>query len=215
MLVLIGVVSIGAYAEDASPHARWEAVIAKFEEQDAESPPPQGANLFVGSSSIRMWDLDESFPEFDVINRGFGGSQIADSTYFAERLVIKHAPKVVVLYAGDNDIAGGKDAEQVHANYKAFVATVHEALPETTIAFIAIKPSTARWELVDEMRTANALIEAETEEDERLVFIDIDPLMLNDEGTPREDYLLGDGLHLTRDGYKVWAKAVRPHLHKD
>lgn len=204
--------ALPAIAEDGSPSARWEQAIQKFEEQDAKSPPPKHANLFVGSSSIRMWNLEESFPEFDVINRGFGGSQTADSVHFADRIVIKHAPAVVVLYAGDNDIAAGKDAEQVFEDYKAFVARVHDALPETKIAYIAIKPSTARWNLVDEMREANALVKAETEQHDLLEFIDIDLLMLNDEGTPREDFLLGDGLHLTKEGYKVWADVVRPHL---
>ena len=210
--ILVALVIVPAFANDASPSARWETAIQKFEEQDAKSPPPKHANLFVGSSSIRMWNLEESFREFDVINRGFGGSQTIDSVHFAERIVIKHAPAVVVLYAGDNDIAAGKDAEQVFEDYKAFVAKVHDALPETKIAYIAIKPSTARWNLVDEMREANALVQAETEKSELLEFVDIDPLMLNDEGTPREDFLLGDGLHLTKDGYKVWADVVRPHL---
>ena len=198
--------SLPAFADDTDPFARWEPAIQKFEKQDAKSPPPKHANLFVGSSSIRMWSLEESFPEFDVINRGFGGSQTADSVHFADRLVIKHAPAVVLLYAGDNDIAAGKDAEEVFEDYKAFVAKVHAALPETKIGYIAIKPSIARWNLVD------ALIKAETEKNDLLEFIDIDPLMLNDEGEPRQDFLLDDGLHLTKEGYKVWADVVRPHL---
>jgi lysophospholipase L1-like esterase len=159
-----------------------------------------------------MWDLEESFPEFDVINRGFGGSQTIDSVHFADRIVIKHAPDVVLLYAGDNDIAAGKTPKQVFEDFEAFVAKVHAALPETKIVYIAIKPSVARWNLVEDMRAANALIAAETEKHDLLAFVDIDPLMLGEDGKPREDYLLADGLHLTKDGYKVWAEVVRPHL---
>jgi lysophospholipase L1-like esterase len=202
------------FAEEASPHARWEKAIQRFEEKDKESPPPKHANLFVGSSSIVMWNLDESFPEYEVINRGFGGSETADSTYFADRIVIPHEPDVVFLYAGDNDIAGGKSPAQVFEDFKAFVAKVHEALPDTKIVYIAIKPSTARWNLVGKMRETNALVEEETESNDLLAFIDIDPLMLGEDGTPREDFLLSDGLHLTKSGYAVWAEAVRPHLKK-
>jgi len=212
IITAIALLAFPAFADDASPHTRWEKAIQKFEEQDKVSPPPKHANLFVGSSSIVMWDLDESFPEYEVINRGFGGSQTADSTYFADRIVIPHKPNVVFLYAGDNDIADGKSPAQVFDDYKAFVAKVHGALPKTKIVYIAIKPSTARWNLVDKMRKANALVEKETKSNELLAFIDIDPLMLDEDGKPREDFLLGDGLHLTKSGYAVWAEVVRPHL---
>ena len=159
-----------------------------------------------------MWKLEESFPEYEVINRGFGGSQTADSTYFADRIVIPYQPEVVFIYAGDNDIAAGKSPEQVFEDYKAFVAKVHGALPDTKIVYIAIKPSIARWNLVEEMRAANALIAKETESSDLLAFVDIDPLMLGEDGKPREDYLLGDGLHLTKSGYAVWAEVVKPYL---
>lgn len=211
-IIGITLCALPAFAEDTSPHARWESAIAAFEKQDAESPPPKHANLFVGSSSIRMWKLEESFPQYEVINRGFGGSQTADSTYFADRIVIPYEPDVVFLYAGDNDIAGGKSPEQVFEDYKAFVAKVHDSLPDTKIVYIAIKPSIARWKLVGEMREANALIAKETESSDLLAFIDIDPLMLDEDGQPREDYLLGDGLHLTKSGYAVWAEVVKPYL---
>ncbi len=211
-IALISVLSIPAFADDASPHVRWESAIAALEKKDAESPPPKHANLFVGSSSIVMWKLEESFPDHDVINRGFGGSQTSDSTYFADRIVIPHEPDVVFLYAGDNDIAAGKSPDQVFDDYKAFVAKVHTALPETKIVYIAIKPSIARWKLVDQMRRANALVQEETESNELLAFVDIDPLMLGEDGKPREDFLLGDGLHMTKAGYAVWAEVVKPYL---
>jgi len=212
LVVAAMLLALPAFAEDASPHARWESAIAAFEKKDAKSPPPKHANLFVGSSSIVMWNLEESFPEYEVINRGFGGSQTADSVHFADRIVIPHEPDVVFLYAGDNDIAAGKSPEQVFEDYKVFVAKVHEALPKTKIVYIAIKPSTARWKLVGKMREANALVEEETKSNDLLAFIDIDPLMLGDDGTPRKDFLLGDGLHLTKSGYAVWAQVVRPYL---
>jgi len=159
-----------------------------------------------------MWKLDDHFAELPVINRGFGGSQIADSIQFADRILLPYEPRIVVLYAGDNDVAAGKTPERVLADYRLFVKTVHDRLPKTRIVFIAIKPSIARWRLVEKMRKANSLIRAVTKEDERLSFVDIDTPMIGDDGQPRKDLFLKDGLHLNADGYKLWASLVKPHL---
>ena len=119
-------------AEEPPCHSEpWEKDIAKFEAEDRTNPPPHESILFVGSSSIRGWRLPKYFPELTTINRGFGGSQICDSTHFLDRLVLKHRPQVVVIYAGDNDVAAGKSAEQVHRDFLAFVVGVHATLPET------------------------------------------------------------------------------------
>src|SRR5690242_4123501 len=107
-------------AEEKPDFSRWEKDIAAFEKSDRDRPPPKNAVLFVGSSSIRLWDLAKSFPDVPTINRGFGGSQLADSVHFAPRIVLPYEPRVVVLYAGDNDLAAGKTPEQVHADFRAF-----------------------------------------------------------------------------------------------
>ena len=195
-----------------SPSSRWESTIAEFEAGDKQSPPKKDGVLFIGSSSIRKWDLDESFPGAGYLNRGFGGSQIADSTYFADRIVIPYAPKVVVLYAGDNDVAKGKSPEQVAADFSAFVAKVHGSLPKTKIVFIAIKPSVARWSLVEQMRRANGMIAKTCGENELLAFVDVDRPMLTDDGRPRGELFVKDGLHLSPAGYKLWNSLVAPYL---
>jgi len=199
-------------AEEKSPFARWEPAIRRFEKQDEQSPPAEGGILFVGSSSIKRWDLDESFPNLPVINRGFGGSQIADSVHFADRIILKHKPRVVVLYAGDNDIARGKSPQQVSADYAAFVRKIREKLPSARIVFIAIKPSLSRWKLVEKMRAANKMIRKQTQSDKLQVYVDIDEPMLGDDGRPRKELFVKDGLHLSEQGYRLWAKLVRPHL---
>lgn len=202
-------------ADSKADIERWEPSIRKFEEQDQKTSPPQGANLFVGSSSIRMWKLDESFPKLRTINRGFGGSQIADSNHFADRIILKHRPSVVFLYAGDNDIAKGKSPETVTADFRKFVAIVRKELPQTKIGFIAIKPSLARWNLVDPIREANGAIEAICKEDDLLTYIDIFTPMLGEDGKPRPNLFLKDGLHLNKEGYRIWAAAVRPVMAKN
>jgi len=194
---------------------RWERQIRAFEAADRQKPPPKQGILFIGSSSIVGWKTDRWFAGLPVINRGFGGSQIADSVHFTDRILLPYRPKVVVLYAGDNDIAAGKSPRQVAADYRRFVEGVHAALPDTRIVFVAIKPSIRRWKLVDKMRHANRLIQAATEKDQRLVFLDIDKPMIGKDGKPRAELFKADGLHLNAKGYKLWSDLVRPHLKLD
>jgi lysophospholipase L1-like esterase len=205
---------VSSAAEPASPFAQWEPAIAAFEKEDAKLPPPKGAVLFVGSSSIRLWKLAESFPNHTVINRGFGGSQIADSVHFADRLVIKHAPSTIVFYAGDNDLAKGKTPEAVARDFGSFVKAIHEKLPDARIIYIGIKPSLKRWNLVQSIREANRLIDAECRDDKRLAFVDLFPAMLGDDGKPRPELFVQDGLHLSEAGYELWTKLLLPHLPK-
>ena len=211
--VLALTVTAAADELDKFPPTRWEETMRKFAAADAKSPPPTGGALFIGSSSIRMWKLAESFPKHDdLINRGFGGSHMADATHYADRIAIPYKPRVILVYAGDNDIAGGKSPQRVLADYQAFVKKIHKALPDTKIAFIAIKPSIKRWSLVDKMRQANALIRKHTESDQSLSFIDIDTPMLGADGKPRAELFVSDGLHLSAAGYKIWSDLARPHL---
>jgi lysophospholipase L1-like esterase len=191
---------------------RWEAAIQAFEKQDELEPPPMHAVVFVGSSSIRKWDLKKSFPELAAINRGFGGSEVSDSIQFADRLILKHKPRMVVIYAGDNDIARGKSPERVRDDFKELVAKIHKQLPEAKIVYFAIKPSIRRWNLVDKMRAANRMIRKITEDHELLEFVDVDKPMIGDDGMPRPDLFVKDGLHLSTEGYKLWASLLKPHL---
>ncbi|MBN2473721.1 MAG: hypothetical protein JXB62_03885 [Pirellulales bacterium] len=212
VIVIAGMVPIQAAQTDQPEQNRWESAIRRFEVQDRRQAPTKGGILFVGSSSIVGWDVVKCFPDLPVINRGFGGSQIADSVHFADRIVLPYEPKIIVFYAGDNDIASGKSPQQVLADYKQFVETVHGRLPETRIVYVAIKPSISRWKLVDRMRRANGLIRAVAEKDERLVFVDVDAPMIGDDGKPRGELFKPDGLHLNAEGYRLWSELVLPHL---
>lgn len=191
---------------------RWEPAIRRFEEQDKKAPPPGGAVLFVGSSSIVGWDLKKSFPDLTAINRGFGGSQIADSVRYAGRIVTPYKPRVIVFYAGDNDIASGRPPERVAADFQAFVAKVRAALPKTRIVFIAIKPSNARWKLIDKIREANRLIRQSAAKEEGVEFVDVEPVMLGPDGKPKAELFKKDGLHLNDEGYKLWSGLVRKQV---
>ncbi len=211
MALLAGLAATVASAADVKPHA-YEKQIQAFEESDRTSPPPRDPILFVGSSSIRLWKLDQSFPGLPVLNRGFGGSRIADSVYFCERIVLKYHPRLIVFYAGDNDLAGGETPEKVHADFHAFVAKVHAGLPSTPIVYISIKPSIARWKLIDSVRKANCLIKQWSQSDPLLHFVDIEPTMLGPDGKPRPELFVKDGLHLNARGYALWSEQVAPFL---
>ena len=191
---------------------RWEPAIRDFEAREQEEPTAKGGIVFIGSSSIRRWDLEKYFPGLPVTNRGFGGSQIADSTRYADRILLPIEPRVVVLYAGDNDINAGKTPDQVASDYRAFVAKIRAALPRTRIVFIALKPSLRRWKLVGAMRKANETIREITAEDPRLAFVDVDAPMIGSDGRPRPQLFAEDGLHLSAEGYELWASLVLPHL---
>ena len=191
---------------------RWEAAIKAFEMQDQKSAPAAGANVFVGSSSIRMWKLEGSFPKHACVNRGFGGSQLGDSVKYAERIVIAYQPRVVVVYAGDNDLNAGKTPEAVFTNYRAFRDKVQAALPETKIAFVAIKPSPSRWKLREKALEANRLIRDEIAKGKNQVFVDVWTPMLGDDGMPRPELFLKDQLHMNDAGYVIWSRLVEPHL---
>ena len=196
----------------ADPAERWLPAMEKFSELDRQNPPEKGGIVFVGSSSIRMWKVDQWFPDLPVLNRGFGGSQISDSIYYVDRLILPYQPEIVVFYAGDNDIDGGKSPQRVADDYRQLIALVPDELPHTRVIFVAIKPSLARWELVGPMREANRMIADFSAADERLQYLDVDAPMIGADGKPRLELFVDDGLHMIDEGYRVWSELLRPLL---
>ena len=151
-------VSIEPLVQPGSDPSRFEKDIAAFEAEDRLSPPPPGAVLFVGSSTIRYWDTAKAFPGLTTIKRGFGGSHVSDNTYYADRIIVPYKPTLVVFYAGDADVAAGKSADQIFADFKTLIAMIHEKLPGTQTVIIGIKPSPAHWKHMEAIRRANALV---------------------------------------------------------
>jgi lysophospholipase L1-like esterase len=196
-------------AQTKPDFSRWEKEVSAVERRLKDHPPPKGAVVFAGSSTIRLWKLEKYFPGVAAVNVGFGGSEIADCTHFAPRLVLPHEPRVVVLYAGDNDLAAGKTPERVLADFKAFARVVHGKLPKTRVVFLSIKPSLRRWHLVEKVKKANALVEGECKKDSRLRYVDVFTPMLGKDGKPRRELFADDGLHLSDAGYRLWASALR------
>ncbi|HJQ81971.1 MAG TPA: GDSL-type esterase/lipase family protein [Lacipirellulaceae bacterium] len=166
-----------ALVADPDP-ARFEKEIAAFENWDRQNSFSRNAVLFVGSSSIRMWPTAECFPDLPVINRGFGGSHISDVNHFAERIVLKYSPRLIVFYAGDNDIESGKSPPQVFEDFQAFTGLIHDRLPRTRIVYLPIKPSIARWPKWPQMQDVNARVAQLSRGDGRIIYVDTAASML-------------------------------------
>ena len=191
----------------------WAGDMAQFAAQDAANRPPRGGIEFIGSSSIRMWEsLAADFPGQPVFNRGFGGSEVRDSTWYADRIVIPYAPCKVFFYAGDNDLNSGRSPAQVHDDVVAFVKRVHRDLPRTTVEYISIKPSPSRANLLPAINEANAMIKATLATLPNTGYTDVYTPMLGADGQPRAALFREDMLHMTPEGYAIWRKALAPKV---
>ena len=188
--------------------------MAAFEAEDRATPPPNGAVLFVGSSSIRYWDVAAAFPGRSIIKRGFGGSHVSDNIYFADRLIVRYKPPLIVFYAGDADVAGGKHADRIAADYRALIATIHARLPSTRTIVIGTKPSPAHWAHMETIRAANASVKALADGDPLVDYVDVEAALLGPDGKPRPELYAENGLNLNARGYERWNAAVRPAIER-
>jgi lysophospholipase L1-like esterase len=215
MLVLATLFSatLGLRAQQPVDPNRWEPAIQKFEAEDKAHAPAKGGILFIGASSIARWtNLSESFPDLKVVNRGFGGSELAESVKYAPRVVVPHAPRIVVLYAGENDLNRGVTPGVIASDFDRFSQLIHSSLPATRIVVIGLKPSLLRWKLRDGMQQTNTLIRTRCAADRQCTYVDPWPSMIGKDGTPKPELFVEDGLHMTPAGYKAWTEMLRPHL---
>ena len=216
LLIIVILATLPASGEERVPNPdpkRFAKSIAAFEKKDAEREPSEKLVLFVGSSSIRMWEsLAEDFPERKTLNRGFGGSHISDALHYFETLVTRHKPAMIVLYAGENDLWSGKSPQQVLEDFNAFDKKVRETLPKTHIFYIACKPSPKRWGKWHVYQKCNRMIETQCAKDKRLTFVNVSKVMLGPDGKPRPDIWLTDKLHMNAVGYARWTTLIRSML---
>ena len=193
---------------------RWKETFEAFAAEDRRQAPRPGGVLFVGSSSIRLWDsLEKDFDALPIVTRrGFGGSRLSDCAEHVARLVLPYDPRLVILYAGDNDLAEGATPEDVLASFIVFVKAVRAKLPDTRIAYVSIKPSPLRASLIDKARDANGLIAAYAAKQPHLDYVDVYSRMLAQDGTPRKELFAPDMLHLNRAGYALWREEIVSRL---
>ncbi|MBL7873589.1 MAG: G-D-S-L family lipolytic protein [Cyclobacteriaceae bacterium] len=170
--------------------------------------------LFTGSSSIRFWkSLATDFPNHHTLNRGFGGSEMSDLLFYAEQLVIKHKPKEIFIYEGDNDINSGKSPHEILETADQLLSLIRARLPNhVKVIFISAKPSLARWHLKETYIAYNQQLKAWTNQHKKVSFVDVWTPMLDAQGVVLKDIFMEDGLHLNAKGYKIWADTIREFL---
>jgi lysophospholipase L1-like esterase len=202
---------LAAQAESAA--SKYAKDLAAFAAADKTNPPPRNAILFVGGSSIRMWDtLAQDFAGLPVIQRGYGGSQMSDTLELIEQIVLPYHPRHIVLYAGENDVANGRSAPQILEDFKAFVHRTHAALPQSRVVFLALKPSPSRQQFHEQFKEVNRLIAQCANTTPGVVFVDDFTPLLGPDGQPRADLFQGDKLHLNAQGYALWTRLVLPQV---
>ncbi|MFN8357038.1 MAG: GDSL-type esterase/lipase family protein [Spirosomataceae bacterium] len=200
----------------AQTTAPFDNEIKAFEKQDSLTPPSKGGIVLWGSSTFRLWKTAiEDLSGYPVTNRGFGGSQTEHAILYFERAVLPLAPKLLLIYEGDNDLSSKKTPEKVFEDFQTLVKLVHEKLPKTRIAFCSIRPSLARETLMPEQEKVNAWVQKYCKKHKKyLDYVNIRPLLLDANGKPNGDLLITDKLHLNAKGYEIWTKATREYLVK-
>ncbi|HLX94057.1 MAG TPA: GDSL-type esterase/lipase family protein [Puia sp.] len=209
---LLLLIVAGVICAEAQP---FREDILAFKKQDSLHPPQGNAILFVGSSSFTKWtDVQNYFPGFLIINRGFGGSSLPDLIRYANDVIISYHPRQVVIYCGDNDLAASDTVSSatVVSRFKALFALIRLQLPGEPIAFISIKPSPSRAKLMPKMAEANRAIKQFLAGQKNTAFIDVYHLMLDKDGKPIDEIFVGDKLHMNSKGYAIWQKAIKPFL---
>lgn len=207
---------LAAAQEDAAALRRWRREIDALLQADQHMAPPLGGLLFVGSSTIRLWQgLEQAFEEgtaHPVLRRGLGGSRLSDWPALVPWLVTRYVPRQVIVYAGENDIAEGASPHAVLADFIRFVQAVHRERPGTPIAFVSLKPSPARQAHLAAMREANLLVQTWVLAQDGLDYIDVHTAMLDADGQPRTELFLRDRLHLSAEGHALWRQVISAHL---
>ena len=186
-----------------------------FKKSDSAKLPAKNAILFVGSSSFNYWkDVQQYFPEYTIINRGFGGSSLPDVIQYADEIIFPYHPKQVVVYCGENDLAGSDTItpETVYHRFKILFEMIRNKLPESKVTFVSLKPSPSRAYLKEKVMKANRLINDYLASKPNSSFVNVYSLMLNENGKPYPHIFVQDSLHMNANGYAIWQKAIKPHL---
>jgi lysophospholipase L1-like esterase len=202
-------------AQTAPPF--W-AEIKAFQYRDSINPVAPNGILFVGSSSFTKWkDVNNYFPGFSIINRGFGGSSLTDVIRYTYNIILPYQPKQVVIYCGENDLASSKEitATDVVNRVKTLFGMIRQNLPDAEIDFVSIKPSPVRMAIQPKVKEANAALKIFFKKEKKAEFIDIYDAMLDANGNMREELYVSDRLHMKPEGYKIWQKIIAPYLLKN
>ena len=199
--------SIFAQAQDPERFADQVAAIQK--QYDTLWDASKETIVFTGSSSVRIWnDLQECFPNHQIVNSGFGGSQASDLLAYTNELVLRYQPKKVFIYEGDNDISAGKESKEIITDLLAIIEKVRIQNPSVKIVLIAAKPSIARWDLKRNYKRLNRKFKKLSRKDADLAYADVWKPMLVKRKV-MTDIFIEDGLHMNAKGYAIWYDVLK------
>lgn len=202
----------------AAAQTAFRKEIDAFLRADSVAMPAKGQILFVGSSSFTFWkDVKTYFPNYPIINRGFGGSSLLDLIRYADDIIIPYAPKQIVIYCGENDIAdawGRVTTDTVAGRFKTLMSIIRKKLRKVPVVFVSIKPSPSRWKMETDFVKANQLIKEYLSSDKRAVFVNVHEAMLLADGSVNPALFIKDNLHMNANGYAIWQKIIEPVLKK-
>ncbi len=202
------------FAQQEIDPTRWESAMQAFDEQDRASPPPEGAIVLTGSSSIARWNdqAAAALAPLTVIARGFGGSTMQDALYHLDRVALRYKPRAILIYEGDNDTWGRIPEEEIVGNFKQIVARVHEELPETRIYVMSVKPSVARVDVWPAAQKVNGELKAIAAADPLVHYVDAVTPFMKADGTVMTDIFVEDNLHFNTLGNLIWGSTIRAAL---
>lgn len=214
ILALLILLSQGSLAADYPDPKLWDATIYGFALEDEIIGERHGAIVATGSSSMRFWDhrIHDDLAPLTIISRGFGGSNMNDVLHHLDTLVLKHKPRAVLLYEGDNDVAQGVATDVIIATFQTAFDRIHAQDASVRIYVLSAKPSISRLALWPDMVAVNQRLEALAAKDKRITYIDVATPMLNANGTPNESLFVSDMLHMNQRGYDIWRDTVTPIL---
>jgi len=199
----------GIVHSNAQDPRRFNSQIEALLQQDHPVEPGKELALFTGSSSVRMWkDIAGYFPEYHVINNGFGGSHFSDLIHYYEELILEFHPDYLFIYEGDNDIAGGKKPRKVIKEARLLIDRIQKDLPETKVVLISPKPSVARWHLRKKYQKLNKKLERLCNKTVNLEYADVWSAMLDENGQVLTGIFLDDNLHMNKKGYAIWGEVI-------
>lgn len=215
LTLLLIFVCVESVAQNTKPPF-WQD-IQNFKKQDSIQIPPVQPILFVGSSSFTRWtDIQNYFPGYNILNRGFGGSTLLDLLRFEEDVIFKYAPKQIVIYCGENDIVTSDTitAATVFGRFQKLFSEIRAVYPQVPVVFVSLKPSPSRWHLKEKALAVNKLIENYLTEQKNAEFVSVWNAMLGPDGNPVRDLFVEDNLHMNEKGYAIWQKIIEPVLMK-
>lgn len=212
--IVLLVLALPGQAQREIDPTRWEETMQRFDEQDRMSPPPENAIVLTGSSSIARWNdqAAAALAPLTVIARGFGGSVMEDVAYHLDRVALRYNPRAILIYEGDNDTAFGIPEEKILGQLESIIARIHDALPETRVYVLSVKPSVSRLNVWDTAQRVNAGYQAIAKADPLVHYVDVANPFLWADGSVMDDIFVDDDLHLNDMGNLIWGSSIRAAL---